>query len=143
MHFELARERLVCAGGGTAAPELVNGGIAQGPIGPGNDAFIPGRLVASCHDPGEGLLDDVLGQCSISDATLQVAEKGALVFDEHGERSVALCFHHPIVRVVDVRCDSCIGKPTISPLINRAPTVELGVLDADQGHDCHSPGRQR
>ncbi len=79
--------------------ELVDGGIAQGPVEPGNDGFVCGRMVGSRCDLGEGILQNVLGECTIPNTAMQVARECAVIFKQRRKGCTVLgSIHLSIVR---------------------------------------------
>ena len=54
------------------SPELINRGISQGAVEPRNDGLVVGRLLGPRDNVCKGVLQDVLRECAISDAALQV-----------------------------------------------------------------------
>ena len=92
LRFKLSCEGVRSPIGGTSPAELIDRRIPQRSIEPWNDRFVSWRLLWSCHELGERVLQDVLGDGPIAHPALQVPQKRAMVLQEQsdGRRGLAI-----------------------------------------------------
>ena len=82
VRLELTREGLDRAACRLAPSKAINGCIPEGSVEPRNESFTGRRLIRPIHHLDEGILQDVLSQLAVADATLEISKEGTVVLDQ-------------------------------------------------------------
>ena len=81
--FEFSDKRFEGTTCRTPPPKLIDSGVTQSSIEPGNNPFVTRHEFRTVDDLCKGILQDVLGQVAVTDLSSQKVEERAMVLQEN------------------------------------------------------------